>query len=213
MEVKMSDQTAPQKHPGLTPGAKEDPRDGPFSEEELAEGARGALNTRRWTKEVGADLLAMRLQVGRGRSFASVADQFDVNGNSFRRWRNREGGWSDCLPEADRRDLARRVILAGKARRAVGRVIGEEELRATAEWRMPKKDAAPIWRPTGASSSNMDTNDDAYDAETTDSVEAAELRAQLDALIQRMRRDIAGAEEGAGAEEETGAEDGADAES
>ena len=201
MEMGMSDETACKaKHPGLTPGAKEDPRDGPYSKEERDEAADALFNDARWHELTGTDILNLRLQVGRGRTYASICREFGVHDSQLRRWRDRDGDWSEKLPELDRRDLARRVWLCVLAREGLGQAIDKEKARTACEWRLPrKKSTGQGWRPSGVADLTSQSEMDTYDDNAKESAlqqQREYARERLDALIARMEREIAGADAG-----------------
>jgi hypothetical protein len=117
-----------------------------------------AINDRRrWTRN-HSDLLALRLQFGRGVDTADVAAQFDMAKKSVLQ-RAREGRWSRALSEANRINLGRRVWIAGLVR--LGRVLEEEpgatipaatldKLREASAWQaVPPK--GPLWAPLDGS--------------------------------------------------------------
>jgi hypothetical protein len=98
-------------HAGLPP---DDVRRRPYPLDMFDEEMNALANRRRWTIH-GVDVLALRLQYGRGMSTADVGALFGFAQKTVQQ-RVREGKWSHAMSDANRMDLARRVWLAGLAR-------------------------------------------------------------------------------------------------
>jgi hypothetical protein len=197
---------------GLTPGDSADPRDGPFTLEERAEAADALFDEARWfvkRDRTKIDVLALRLQVGRGRTYLSVCRQFKIMEKSLQQCRltGGDGDWPRALSELDRRHMARRIHLAGLARRAAGERVNAAALKAASDWRVaPPRNFKPIWTsldddgPGAASDTLKETfHDNAEDDPYFH--ERQRVREQLEALIRRLDHDIAASESAEGSDQ------------
>jgi hypothetical protein len=211
-ERKVSDDISTPAGNGLAPGDRADPRDGPFSAQELAEASDALFDKHRWLVKQDkrkVDVLALRLQVGRGRTYKSVCEQFDILESSLlkRRIRDRDADerrhdWPTSLSELDRRHMARRIHLAGLARRGVGRV-DEAGLKAASDWRVaPLRKTKPIWTSLGDDGPGVpsETSQDNFHDNAEDDPyfhERQRVREQLEALLRQMERDAASRDDAA----------------
>jgi hypothetical protein len=137
--------------------APDDARRWPYPQSVIADEIEALTDRRRWLRK-GVDVLAVRLQYGRGTDIVEVGLQFGFSRQSL--WqRARQGRWSRAMSEANRIDMARRVWLAGLAR--FGRILQEtpdavvspetlQALREASAWQPlpPKK---PMWAPLDGS--------------------------------------------------------------
>jgi len=210
-ERKVSDDASMPAGVGLGPGDSADPRDGPFTAEENAEASDAVFNESRWfvkRDRTKVDVLALRLQVGRGRTYLSVSRQFRITEKSLQTCRlaGGDGEWPRALSEIDRRHMARRIHLAGLARRLAGQRVDDAELRAASDWRVaPPRNFKPIWTSLGDDGPGVpsDTSQDSFHDNAEDDPyfhERQRVREQLEALLVRLEREAAtaAAESGAG---------------
>lgn len=135
---------------GLPP---EDVRRQPYPRAVIEEEMEAVWDRRRWARN-GTDVLALRLQYGRGIDDVDVAARFDYSRKSL--WqRARDGRWSREMSDANRIDLSRRVWLAGLAR--FGRLLVKfpeesvpsaalERLREASDWQVLPPEKA-MWVP------------------------------------------------------------------
>jgi hypothetical protein len=194
---------------GLVPGDSADPRDGPFTREENDEAADALFNEARWfvkQDRTKVDVLALRLQVGRGRTYLSVCQQFKITEKSLQQCRltGGDGDWPRALSELDRRHMARRIHLAGLARRAAGERVNAAALMAASDWRVaPPRTLKPIWTSLGDDPSAPDTFQESFHDNAEDDPyfhERQRVREQLEALIRRLDHDIAASEPAEGSD-------------
>ncbi|MEP7211251.1 MAG: hypothetical protein ABI740_10475 [Alphaproteobacteria bacterium] len=111
----------------------------------------GPTPARRWIRN-HIDELEVRLQYGRGRDSLEICGQFGIGATALK-VRAREGQWSRAVSELNRRDLSRRVWIAG-----MGQLLrlqddapeSVETLFAAGAWQtLPP--AARVWTPLDSS--------------------------------------------------------------
>jgi hypothetical protein len=143
---------------GLPP---DDVRRQPYPAKDVLDEMEAAEKRKRWTS-TGVDVLAMRLQYGRGMGTADVGELFSL-GQKMVQQRVRDGKWSSEMSDANRIDLARRVWLAGLARLAHRRqqssdfeitAAALQSLRIASTWQAlpPEK---PMWNPVDGSAHEL----------------------------------------------------------
>ncbi len=194
---------------------EDDPRAPPYLPEERARARDEALSPRRWHLTVGADWLAVRLQIGRGRSFRATAKMFGISDSSIRRHAEDER-WVWPMSERDLRVLARRVWLGGLARCGFDDTRYRAALRIASEWRPIVREAAPplfedVDRFAARAPAIHEIGND-EDGHQTDArrEKREEIGRNLDALIARLEAEageaLEGGPEGAAAVEHGGGE-------
>jgi hypothetical protein len=141
--------------------ASDDVRRQPYPRKVLNDEMAAVWSRQRWAKN-GTDVLALRLQYGRGIDVADIAEQFDYSRKSL--WqRVKDGKWSREMSNANRADLSRRVWLAGLAR--LGKLLekfpGEavspgalERLREASDWQTLPPEKA-MWVPVDNSAHEL----------------------------------------------------------
>jgi hypothetical protein len=209
-------------HAGLPP---DDVRCRPYPLEIFEEEMDALANRRRWTIH-GVDVLALRLQYGRGMSTADVGALFGFAQKTVQQ-RVREGKWSHAMSEANRIDLARRVWLAGLA--GLGRQCTEsadfkltaamlQALREASAWQTLPPEKA-VWEPLDdsahAAASHAPVSQHVLERQALldnpanpDRTYRERVAANLQRLIERLERQQREEAEAAAAEggEETGGE-------
>jgi hypothetical protein len=198
----------------LTP---DDVRRQPYPVKDVLDEMKAAETRRRWTN-LGVDVLAMRLQYGRGMGTADVGALFSL-GQKMVQQRVRDGKWSSEMSDANRIDLARRVWLAGLARLAHRReqssdfeitAVALQALRAASTWQTlpPEK---PMWDPVDGSAHELSPRKQVSEHElekqsllnnpaNPDRTYRDRVAANLDRLIARLEREQREKAEAAAAE-------------
>lgn len=171
----------------------DDPRRGPFSDEQRAEAAAYAEVKGRWhVRRRNVDWFAVQLQYGRGLSAQRVGRMFSISDSTIGTRRD-VGKWVSPMSEADRRDLARLVWLAGEARIATDDAASLAALKGASEWRLAQDTAPVTWQAKDKAGAPMTLtlNDEIphdvyYSAADPQRADRIEMRSKLTDLIERM---------------------------
>jgi len=198
-----------------------DTRRAPFSVTEQAEAAEMLESEDRWHVRNAADMLAVRLQYGRGLSIAKTARMFGI-GATFIGKRIHNEKWKPAMSERDRRELARLIWLGGLMRGARESEQSLSALRAASEWRMAAGATGRRWQPKDGNGQpksmtvHEEISDDAYYTDADPNREEREaMRAKLQAVLDEIEDEAREeSEDEAGNESEAGNEndESADAE-
>ncbi len=193
---------------------EDDPRAEMPSPEQRAKAVKMMQAKGRWHyRNKSVDMLAARLQFGRGMPILRVARMFGISPTCIRD-RIDDDKWLATMSEYDRRDLSRLVWLAGTLKGAREDEQRLAALRAASEWRVWQPEQPTRWRPRDrhgeqrSMTPNTEISDDAYTADSGDE-ERDEMLSRLDAIIASYEAGPCAEEEG---EAEADGEGGATAE-